>query len=62
MLSSWFFLLLQHCYFLILFYFLTFCACGVSLFSMNNGIESIAIVFCYKKNCSAVFYRFAIIL
>ena len=27
------------------FYFLIFCVCEVSLFSLNNGIQSIALVF-----------------
>ena len=31
------------------FIFLIFCVCKVSLFSLNNGIQSIARVFCYKK-------------
>ena len=48
MLSSLFFssisaLLLSH------FIFLIFCVCKISLFSLNNGIQSIALVFCYKK-------------
>ena len=30
-------------------YFLLFCVCKVSLFSLNNGIQSIALVFCNKK-------------
>ena len=29
--------------------FLIFCVCKVSLFSLNNGIQSIALMFCYKK-------------
>ena len=48
MLSSLFFssvttLLLSH------FIFLIFCVCKVSLFSLNNGIQSIALVFFCKK-------------
>ena len=31
------------------FMFLIFCVCKVSLFSLNNGIESNTLVFCYKK-------------
>ena len=31
------------------FIFLIFCACKVSLFSLNNSIQSIVLVFCYKK-------------
>ena len=46
---SRFFFQLQHCYFLILFYFLNFCVCKVSLFSLNNSIQSIVLEFCYKK-------------
>ena len=48
MLSSLFFssitaLVLSH------FIFSIFCVCKVNLFSLNNGIQSIALVFCYKK-------------
>ena len=39
---------LRHCYFLILF-FLISCVCKVILFSFNNSIQSIVLVFCYKK-------------
>ena len=49
MLSSLFFFQLRHCYFLILIYFVIFCVCKVSLFSLNNSIQSIVLVFCYKK-------------
>ena len=31
------------------FIFLIFCVCKVSLFSLNNSIQSIVLVFCYKK-------------
>ena len=47
------------------FIFLIFCVFKVSLFSLNNSIQSIVSVFCYKKYClifSTFFYRFAIIL
>ena len=47
------------------FIFLTFCGCKVSLLSLNNDIQFIALVFCYKKVlliCSTFFYRFAIVL
>ena len=30
-------------------FFLIFCVCRVSLFSLNNSIQSIVVVFCYKK-------------
>ena len=32
------------------FTFLIFCGCKVSLFSLNNDIQSIALVCCYKKS------------
>ena len=38
-------LLLSH----FILFFLIFCACKVSLFSLNNSIQSIVLVFCYKK-------------
>ena len=31
------------------FIFLIFCVCKISLFSLNNNIHSIALIFCYKK-------------
>ena len=31
------------------FNFLTFCVCKVSLFSLNNSIQSIVLAFCCKK-------------
>ena len=48
MLSGLFFSLVTAL-FLSHFIFLNFCVCKVSLFSLNNGIQSIALVFCYKK-------------
>ena len=45
--------------------FLIFHVCKVSLFSLNNSIQSIVLVFCYKKYClicSTFFYRCAVIL
>ena len=30
-------------------FFLIFCVCKVSLFSLNNSIQSIVLEFCYKK-------------
>ena len=47
------------------FIFLIFCVFKISLFSLNNSIQSIVLVFCYKKVlliCSTFFYRFAITL
>ena len=38
-------LLLSHS----ILFFLIFCVCKVSLFSLNNSIQSIVLVFCYKK-------------
>ena len=54
-------LLLSH---FILFFFII-CFCKVSLFSLNNGIQSIALVFRHKKvllDLFNFFYRSAIIL
>ena len=47
------------------FIFLIFCVFKVSLFFLNNSIQSIVLVFCYKKvllDLFNFFYRFAIIL
>ena len=38
-------LLLSH----FILFFLIFCVCKISLFSLNNSIQSIVSVFCYEK-------------
>ena len=65
MLSSFFFSVTTLLLFHFILFFLIFCVCKESLFSLNNSIQSIVLVFCCKKYClicSTFFYRFAIIL
>ena len=49
MLSSFFFFSYDIVTFSFYFNFLVFCVCKVSLFSLNNSIQFIVLVFCCKK-------------